>query len=66
MSVPYIFFSLQDCLNPIQINYLLKHMGHRKYDKSVDLWAIACIMGEITDTEPLFPGDDEIHTLYLI
>lgn len=23
-------------------------------------------MGEITDTEPLFPGDDEIHTLYLI
>jgi len=41
-------------------------LGQRTYNKSVDLWAIACIMGEITDTEPLFPGDDEIHTLYLI
>jgi len=41
-------------------------LGKKKYDKSVDLWAIACIMGELYDTEPLFPGDDEIQTLYLI
>jgi len=23
-------------------------------------------MGELFDTEPLFPGDDEIQTIYLI
>jgi len=30
------------------------------YDKSVDLWAVACIMAELTDGDPLFPGDNEI------
>ena len=35
-------------------------LGQKDYDKSVDLWSIACIMGELADTEPLFPGDSEI------
>lgn len=30
------------------------------YGKEVDIWAIGCIMGEITDGDPLFPGDSEI------
>jgi cyclin-dependent kinase-like len=40
------------------------------YDKQVDIWAIGklnssliylgCIMGEITDGDPLFPGESEI------
>jgi cyclin-dependent kinase-like len=36
------------------------------YDKTVDLWAVACIMGELTDGQPLFPGDNEIDQLYMI
>lgn len=37
-----------------------------KYSKEVDIWAIGCIMGEITDGEPLFPGESEIDQLYVI
>ena len=36
------------------------------YGKEVDVWAIGCIMGEITDGDPLFPGESEIDQLYLI
>jgi len=36
------------------------------YGKEVDMWAIGCIMGEITDGDPLFPGESEIDQLYLI
>ena len=30
------------------------------YGKEVDIWAIGCIMGEITDGDALFPGESEI------
>ena len=30
------------------------------------MWAIGCIMGEIIDGQPLFPGESEIDQLYLI
>lgn len=30
------------------------------------MWAIACIMGELIDGNPLFPGDNEVDQLYLI
>ncbi len=36
------------------------------YGKEVDIWAIGCIMGEITDGDPLFPGESEIDQLYCI
>lgn len=36
------------------------------YGQPVDIWAIGCIMGEITDGDPLFPGDSEIDQLYQI
>ena len=36
------------------------------YGKEVDTWAIGCIMGELCDGEPLFPGDSEIDQLYQI
>ncbi|CAI2385506.1 unnamed protein product [Moneuplotes crassus] len=36
------------------------------YGAPVDIWAIGCIMGEITDGDPLFPGDSEIDQLYQI
>lgn len=41
-------------------------LGDTKYSKSVDIWAIGCIMGELIDGQPVFPGESEIDQLYLI
>lgn len=30
------------------------------------MWAIACIMAELADGDPLFPGDSEIDQLFVI
>lgn len=37
-----------------------------QYGKEVDIWAVGCIMGEITDGQPLFPGESEIDQLFVI
>ena len=37
-----------------------------KYGKPSDLWAIGCIMCELIDGDPIFPGDNIFHQLYLI
>lgn len=36
------------------------------YGKEVDIWAVGCIMGELMDGQPLFPGDSEMDQLFLI
>lgn len=36
------------------------------YGPEVDYWAIGCIMGELVDGDPLFPGDNEIDQLNVI
>jgi len=36
------------------------------YGKEVDIWAVGCIMGEITDGQPLFPGESEVDQLFVI
>eukprot|EP00960_Hanusia_phi_P053845 762476-Hanusia_phi.AAC.6 len=41
-------------------------LGDTAYGKAVDMWAIGCIMGELTDGQPLFPGESEIDQLYVI
>lgn len=41
-------------------------LGTANYGKEVDMWAIGCIMGELTDGQPLFPGESEIDQLYVI
>ena len=41
-------------------------LGDPAYSFPVDLWAVGCIMGELVDTQPLFPGDSEIDQLYLV
>lgn len=41
-------------------------LGDTKYSKSVDIWAIGCIMGELIEGQPVFPGESEIDQLYLI
>ena len=30
------------------------------------MWAVGCIMGELSDGQPLFPGESEIDQLYVI
>ena len=37
-----------------------------EYGNTVDIWAIGCIMGELTDGQPLFPGNGEIDQMYII
>jgi len=31
-------------------------LGYTDYNAEVDIWAVACIMGELIDGEPMFPG----------
>jgi len=37
-----------------------------KYDRGVDIWSIGCILGELSDGQPLFPGESEIDQLFTI
>jgi cyclin-dependent kinase-like len=30
------------------------------------MWAVGCIMGELLDGQPMFPGESEIDQLYII
>ena len=32
----------------------------------MDVWSVGCILGELLNRQPLFPGDDYIHQLQLI
>ncbi len=41
-------------------------LGSTNYTFGVDMWAIGCIMGEISDGQPIFPGDSEVDQLYII
>jgi cyclin-dependent kinase-like len=36
------------------------------YGKPVDVWSAGCIMGELINGQPMFPGENEIDQLYLI
>ena len=36
------------------------------YGRPVDVWSIGCIMGEMADGQPVFPGDSEIDQIYTI
>ncbi|PFH34810.1 hypothetical protein BESB_068430 [Besnoitia besnoiti] len=41
-------------------------LGDSEYGSPVDMWAVGCIMGELIDGQPLFPGDNEVDQLYKI
>ena len=41
-------------------------LGLGNYGKAVDIWAIGCIMGELIDAQPLFPGESDIDQLFVI
>jgi cyclin-dependent kinase-like len=41
-------------------------LGSTNYGFGVDMWAIGCIMGEISDGQPIFPGESEVDQLYIV
>ena len=41
-------------------------LGSNHYCNKVDVWAVGCIMGELSSGEPAFPGESEIDQLYVI
>mmetsp|Transcript_30825 Transcript_30825/g.54086 ORF Transcript_30825/g.54086 Transcript_30825/m.54086 type:complete len:405 (-) Transcript_30825:361-1575(-) len=38
-------------------------LGSTRYTKSVDMWSIGCILGELVGGHPMFPGDSTINQL---
>jgi len=38
-------------------------VGDAAYDESVDIWAVGCILAELFNGQPLFPGESDLHTL---
>lgn len=41
-------------------------LGSPEYTTSVDTWSLGCILAELYNNEPLFPGDSEIGELFRI
>ena len=41
-------------------------LGEKHYLPAVDIWSLGCIFAELANNAPLFPGDCEIHQLFLI
>nr|XP_013807183.1 PREDICTED: cyclin-dependent kinase-like 5 [Apteryx mantelli mantelli] len=41
-------------------------LGDAPYGKAVDMWSVGCILGELSDGQPLFPGESEIDQLFTI
>lgn len=38
-------------------------LGAEKYDQSIDIWSLGCIMGELLKNEPMLPGKNEVDEL---
>jgi len=41
-------------------------VGDANYAQGVDIWAIGCLLAELTTGQPLFPGESDLKTLQLI
>lgn len=39
---------------------LLLSLPRAPYGKAVDMWSVGCILGELSDGQPLFPGESEM------
>ncbi|KAJ3647485.1 hypothetical protein Zmor_019362 [Zophobas morio] len=40
--------------------------GAQKYTPAVDMWAVGCILAEMIDKQPLFPGETDIAQLAIV
>ena len=56
------------CLhNILDFHYTFSYEYFRGgYGKPVDVWSIGCILGELSDGQPVFPGESEIDQLFVI
>ncbi|SCU94329.1 LANO_0E06436g1_1 [Lachancea nothofagi CBS 11611] len=36
-------------------------LSHKRYNKSIDIWAVGCILAEFYGRKPLFMGQDSLH-----
>lgn len=41
-------------------------VGSKSYEKSVDIWALGCIIPELISGKPLFPGKSNLEALAYI
>jgi serine/threonine protein kinase len=41
-------------------------LGGDIYDTSIDIWGVGCIIAEMIQSAPLFPGDSDVDQLYRI
>ncbi|QQP39196.1 Uncharacterized protein FKW44_019994, partial [Caligus rogercresseyi] len=40
--------------------------GSRSYTQSMDLWSVGCILGELLNRSPIFPGENDIDQLGIV
>ncbi|KAL0480539.1 cyclin-dependent kinase Cdk20 [Acrasis kona] len=40
--------------------------GSRSYDQSVDMWSAGCVIAEMLNHSPLFPGENDIDQLHTV
>jgi len=41
-------------------------IGSKSYSNKIDIWAAGCIMAELIQLSPLFPGSNDIELIALI
>ena len=41
-------------------------LGAKDYGCPIDMWAVGCVLGEMTTGRPMFPGDSEIDEIFKI
>ena len=41
-------------------------VGDANYGRGIDIWAIGCLLAELTTGQPLFPGESDLRTLQYI
>jgi serine/threonine protein kinase len=41
-------------------------LGNDQYDEKIDIWALGCVFHELDTNSPLFPGECECHSIFLI
>jgi cyclin-dependent kinase-like len=41
-------------------------IGDKNYGLEIDYWSVGCIMGELIDGNPIFPGENDMEQIYMI